>query len=181
MRCCAGGELWLCAAALCGQHQLPAIQTSSIHTVLCCCPMQADPHPGNLIRTPDGRLCILDFGLMCRIDNNIKFGMIEAVSHLIHRWSLFCTRNTCAGCADHCNVHARARCACCRHLIGVRRCPHTCLTATKPVACRDYEAIVQDFVTLDFIPPGTDLRPILPVLAKVTPAAASRLFDIKTL
>ena len=60
-------------------------------------PMQADPHPGNLIRTPDGRLCILDFGLMCRIDNNIKFGMIEAVSHLIHRWSLFCTRNTCAG------------------------------------------------------------------------------------
>jgi aarF domain-containing kinase len=39
-------------------------------------------------------------------------------------------------------------------------------------ACRDYEAIVQDFVTLDFIPPGTDLRPILPVLAKVTLAAA---------
>jgi aarF domain-containing kinase len=32
---------------------------------------------------------------------------------------------------------------------------------------RDYEAIVEDFVTLDFIPPGTDLKPILPVLAKV--------------
>jgi len=32
---------------------------------------------------------------------------------------------------------------------------------------RDYEAIVADFVTLQFIPKGTDLRPILPVLAKV--------------
>ena len=32
---------------------------------------------------------------------------------------------------------------------------------------RDYEAIVEDFVTLQFIPKGTDLRPILPVLAKV--------------
>ena len=69
-------------------------------------------------------------------------------------------------------MHARAHCACCRHLIGVRRRPHTCLTVANLDACRDYEAIVQDFVTLDFIPPGTDLRPILPVLAKVTPAAA---------
>ena len=32
---------------------------------------------------------------------------------------------------------------------------------------RDYEAIVEDFVVLQFIPPGTDLKPILPVLAKV--------------
>lgn len=24
--------------------------------------LHADPHPGNLIRTPDGRICILDFG-----------------------------------------------------------------------------------------------------------------------
>jgi aarF domain-containing kinase len=73
-------------------------------------------HAGNLIRTPDGRLAILDFGLMTQVDDNIKYGMIEAISHLVHR---------------------------------------------------DYDAIVRDFVTLDFIPPGTDLAPILPVLARV--------------
>lgn len=50
------------------------------------------------------------------VDDDIKFGMIEAISHLIHR---------------------------------------------------DYEAIVADFVTLQFIPKGTDLQPILPVLSKV--------------
>merc|ERR1712176_1040521 len=71
---------------------------------------------GNMIRTPDGRLAILDFGLMAEIDNEIKYGMVEAISHLIHR---------------------------------------------------DYEAIVYDFVTLEFIPPGTNLKPILPVLSKV--------------
>jgi len=53
---------------------------------------------------------------MAEIDNNIKYGMVEAISHLIHR---------------------------------------------------DYEAIVYDFVTLEFIPPGTNLSPILPVLSNV--------------
>jgi predicted unusual protein kinase regulating ubiquinone biosynthesis (AarF/ABC1/UbiB family) len=53
---------------------------------------------------------------MTQVDDDIKYGMIEAISHLIHR---------------------------------------------------DYEAIVEDFVTLQFIPRGTDLRPILPVLANV--------------
>jgi predicted unusual protein kinase regulating ubiquinone biosynthesis (AarF/ABC1/UbiB family) len=53
---------------------------------------------------------------MTEVSDDIKFGMIEAIAHLIHR---------------------------------------------------DYEAIVEDFVTLDFIPPGVDLQPILPVLAKV--------------
>ena len=28
---------------------------------------QADPHPGNLIRTPQGQLAILDFGLMSTV------------------------------------------------------------------------------------------------------------------
>ncbi|ERN15735.1 hypothetical protein AMTR_s00039p00053980 [Amborella trichopoda] len=76
----------------------------------------ADPHPGNMIRTPDGKLAILDFGLVTKLTDDKKYGMIEAIAHLIHR---------------------------------------------------DYDAIVKDFVKLDFIPEGVDLNPILPVLAKV--------------
>ena len=46
-----------------------------IRTALNCYLMQllesgflhADPHPGNLLRTPDGRLCVLDFGLMTEV------------------------------------------------------------------------------------------------------------------
>ena len=29
--------------------------------------LHADPHPGNLLRTPDGLLCVLDFGLMTTV------------------------------------------------------------------------------------------------------------------
>ncbi|GMH08021.1 hypothetical protein Nepgr_009861 [Nepenthes gracilis] len=76
----------------------------------------ADPHPGNLIRTSDGKLAILDFGLVTKLTDDQKYGMVEAIAHLIHR---------------------------------------------------DYEAIVKDFVKLDFIPEGVNLEPILPVLAKV--------------
>ncbi|KAL9258255.1 hypothetical protein AKJ16_DCAP11482 [Drosera capensis] len=76
----------------------------------------ADPHPGNLIRTPEGKLAILDFGLVTKLTDDQKYGMIEAIAHLIHR---------------------------------------------------DYDAIVKDFVKLDFIPEGVNLAPILPVLGKV--------------
>ena len=80
----------------------------------------ADPHPGNMLRTPEGELVILDFGLMTEITEDQKFGMIEAVAHLIQR---------------------------------------------------DYENIGDDFVNLDFIPRGTDTRPIVPALARVFDAA----------
>lgn len=32
--------------------------------------LHADPHPGNLIRTPDGQICILDFGLMTEVSSS---------------------------------------------------------------------------------------------------------------
>merc|ERR1712238_77614 len=76
----------------------------------------ADPHPGNMMRTDDGKLAILDFGLMTEVTENQRYGMIEAIAHLLNR---------------------------------------------------DYTEIGQDFINLDFIPEGTDTRPIVPALTKV--------------
>jgi len=45
----------------------------------------ADPHPGNLIRTPDGKLCLLDFGLMTRITDEQKYAMVDSILHLSRR------------------------------------------------------------------------------------------------
>merc|ERR1712110_408914 len=34
--------------------------------------LHADPHPGNLFVTEDGRLCILDWGLVTRLDEELQ-------------------------------------------------------------------------------------------------------------
>ncbi|MGK7939928.1 MAG: ABC1 kinase family protein [Crocosphaera sp.] len=45
----------------------------------------ADPHPGNLLAMKDGRLAYLDFGMMSRIKPYQRYGLIEAVVHLVNR------------------------------------------------------------------------------------------------
>lgn len=45
----------------------------------------ADPHPGNLLATPDGNLAYLDFGMMSEIKPYQRYGLIEAVVHLVNR------------------------------------------------------------------------------------------------
>lgn len=45
----------------------------------------ADPHPGNLLAMADGRLAYLDFGMMSTIQPYQRYGLIEAVVHLVNR------------------------------------------------------------------------------------------------
>lgn len=76
----------------------------------------ADPHPGNLLAMEDGKLAYLDFGMMSTILPYQRYGLIDAVVHLVNR---------------------------------------------------DFEALANDYVTLDFLTPETDLTPIIPALANV--------------
>ncbi|MEM9220366.1 MAG: AarF/ABC1/UbiB kinase family protein [Cyanobacteria bacterium P01_F01_bin.150] len=45
----------------------------------------ADPHPGNLLATPDGKLAYLDFGMMSQVKAKQRYGLLEAVVHLVNR------------------------------------------------------------------------------------------------
>ncbi|MEB3336596.1 MAG: AarF/ABC1/UbiB kinase family protein [Leptolyngbyaceae bacterium] len=45
----------------------------------------ADPHPGNLLATPDGKLAYLDFGMMSEVKPYQRYGLIEAIVHLVNR------------------------------------------------------------------------------------------------
>lgn len=76
----------------------------------------ADPHPGNLLATPEGKLAYLDFGMMSEVKPPQRYGLIEAIVHLVNR---------------------------------------------------DFEALAQDYVKLEFLSPDTDLTPIVPAFAAV--------------
>ncbi|XZF61278.1 MAG: ABC1 kinase family protein [Gloeotrichia echinulata DVL01] len=45
----------------------------------------ADPHPGNLLATPEGKLAYLDFGMMSEIKPPQRYGLIEAIVHVVNR------------------------------------------------------------------------------------------------
>ncbi|KAI3931852.1 hypothetical protein MKW98_012262 [Papaver atlanticum] len=45
----------------------------------------ADPHPGNLLATPDGKLAFLDFGMMSETPEDARFAIIGHVVHMVNR------------------------------------------------------------------------------------------------
>ena len=44
--------------------------------------LHCDPHPGNLLWTPDGKLCILDWGMVTKLDKDLQVTLIEHMAHL---------------------------------------------------------------------------------------------------
>jgi len=45
----------------------------------------ADPHAGNLLVMENGNLCFLDFGMVSYVEANQRYGIMEAVVHLVNR------------------------------------------------------------------------------------------------
>jgi predicted unusual protein kinase regulating ubiquinone biosynthesis (AarF/ABC1/UbiB family) len=45
----------------------------------------ADPHPGNLFVTPEGKMAYIDFGMMDRLEENTKETLVSAVVQLINQ------------------------------------------------------------------------------------------------
>ena len=60
--------------------------------------LHADPHPGNLIRTPEGQICILDFGLMTEVSPCLS----KANLHVASVYTLLKHQSTCSS-----TVHAK--------------------------------------------------------------------------
>ncbi len=44
--------------------------------------LHCDPHPGNLLRTYDGRLCILDWGMTLQVPNDLQYALLEFIAHV---------------------------------------------------------------------------------------------------
>lgn len=65
----------LCSVAM-NTYLTMMLETGTLH---------CDPHPGNLLRTPDGRLCILDWGLVQEMPSDLRLTMIEHIAHLVSR------------------------------------------------------------------------------------------------
>jgi ubiquinone biosynthesis protein len=45
----------------------------------------ADPHPGNLFVEPDGRLGLVDFGMVCTVDNEVRWHLANALKAILDR------------------------------------------------------------------------------------------------
>ncbi|XP_077211053.1 protein kinase superfamily protein [Tasmannia lanceolata] len=45
----------------------------------------ADPHPGNLLATPEGKLAFLDFGMMSETPEEARYAIIGHIVHMVNR------------------------------------------------------------------------------------------------
>lgn len=62
----------LCAVAV-NAYLTMLLDTGTLH---------CDPHPGNLLRTVDGKLCILDWGMTLNVPQDLQYSLLEFIAHV---------------------------------------------------------------------------------------------------
>ena len=62
----------LCSVAL-NAYLVMLLDTGTLH---------CDPHPGNLLRTPEGKLCILDWGMVIQVPTDLQLSLFEFITNL---------------------------------------------------------------------------------------------------
>ncbi|KAG1666030.1 hypothetical protein FOA52_006904 [Chlamydomonas sp. UWO 241] len=67
------GEVRALCSTLLNCYLIQLLETGLLHV---------DPHPGNLMRMRDGKLVILDFGLMTEVTEAQRIGLVEFIAHL---------------------------------------------------------------------------------------------------
>ncbi|MCB1120637.1 MAG: AarF/ABC1/UbiB kinase family protein, partial [Verrucomicrobiae bacterium] len=69
--------------------------SSVFHQIICNGFFHADPHPGNVLITPDGRICFLDWGMVGQLTKQMRFNLADLlkavtardVEHIAYRGS----------------------------------------------------------------------------------------------
>lgn len=58
---------------------------SVFHQIICNGFFHADPHPGNVLITPDGRICFLDWGMVGQLTRQMRFNLADLLKAVIAR------------------------------------------------------------------------------------------------
>ena len=75
----------ICCSSICCAWLYCAVLYVSANLYFLVGFFHADPHAGNLLACPDGRLCYLDFGMMSYVDRAQRNGFLLAVVHIVNR------------------------------------------------------------------------------------------------
>ena len=70
--------MWL--ASICRMNLLTHVRFAMFRLNLNQQVLHCDPHKGNLLRTTDGKLCILDWGMTLEVPRDLQYALLEFIA-----------------------------------------------------------------------------------------------------
>lgn len=78
-------DAWIAEGRIVPKRLLQTVMELYLQMMLVDGLFHADPHPGNLLVTADGRLVVLDFGMVVRVPRQLRIDLVETVFATIRR------------------------------------------------------------------------------------------------